>query len=581
MKNKARLFKIWEEKMTDLTQSPYNLSAAEIAFVKNKVTNMSLAAKIGQLFFVIGEDEDKRDLTKFIQKYQPGGIMYHPDKAQKLQREIAVSQKASQTPLFIAANLEAGGNGLLSEGTWFGRPLQIAATDDEKNAYNLGYVSGYEAKQVGGNMAFAPIVDLDLNFRNPIMNVRTFGSNKERVLRMSDAQIKGFNANHIIPVAKHFPGDGVDERDQHLLSSINSLSADKWMESYGQIYRHLIQNGLPAIMIAHIMQPAWERRLQPGIENKDLRPASTSKLLADGLLRTVLHFNGLTITDATPMIGYNAILPRSEALPATINAGIDMILFNKDIDEDYQFVTDAVKSGRISMTRLDEAVTRIIATKVAQGVMDTENNLCEPASPDIDLKLSAHKKMAKKVAQESVTLVKDRDKLLPITPEKYPRVRLVVLGDTDDGGFKEGGKVTTKFKEKLEEKGFKVTVFDHKNLDFKEVFEGGVQYENDQFDLAFYVANVETASNQTTTRLDWIHLMAADAPWFMKSIPTVFVSTCNPYHLFDIPMVSTYINAYTGNDVTIDALLEKMMGHEKFTGQSPVDPFCGHFEAHL
>ena len=567
--------------MTDLTKKPYNLSSAEIDFVKNKVENMPLSAKIGQLFFVIGEDEDNTDLTEFVKKYQPGGIMYRPDKAQKLQHEIAVSQKASATPLFIAANLEAGGNGLLTEGTWFGRPLQVAATDDEQNAYNLGDVSGYEAKQVGGNMSFAPIVDLDQNFRNPIMNVRTFGSSEERVIRMSDSQIKGLKANHVIPVAKHFPGDGVDERDQHLLSSINSLPADKWMESYGQIYHHLIQNGLPAVMIAHIMQPAWERRLQPGIEDKDLRPASTSKLLIDGLLRTVLHFNGLTITDATPMIGYNAILPRSEALPATINAGIDMILFNKDIDEDYQFVTDAVKSGKISMARVDEAVTRIIATKIAQGVMNTENNLCDPASQEINLKLAEHEKLATKVAQESVTLVKDRDKLLPITPEKYPRVRLVVLGDTDDGGFKEGGKVTAKFKEKLTEKGFKVTVFDRKNLNFKEVFEGGVQYEKDQFDLAFYVANVETASNQTTTRLDWIHLMAADAPWFMKDIPTVFVSTCNPYHLFDIPMVSTYINAYTGNDVTIDALLEKMMGNDKFSGHSPVDPFCGRFETHL
>ncbi|WP_294878684.1 glycoside hydrolase family 3 N-terminal domain-containing protein [uncultured Lactobacillus sp.] len=567
--------------MTDLTKKPYNLSSAEIDFIKNKVANMPLSAKIGQLFFVIGEDEDNTDLTEFVKKYQPGGIMYRPDKAQKLQHEIAVSQKASATPLFIAANLEAGGNGLLTEGTWFGRPLQVAATDDEQNAYNLGDVSGYEAKQVGGNMSFAPIVDLDQNFRNPIMNVRTFGSSEERVIRMSDSQIKGLKANHVIPVAKHFPGDGVDERDQHLLSSINSLPADKWMESYGQIYHHLIQNGLPAVMIAHIMQPAWERRLQPGIEDKDLRPASTSKLLIDGLLRNVLHFNGLTITDATPMIGYNAILPRSEALPATINAGIDMILFNKDIDEDYQFVTDAVKSGKISMARVDEAVTRIIATKIAQGVMNTENNLCEPASQEINLKLAEHEKLAAKVAQESVTLVKDRDKLLPITPEKYPRVRLVVLGDTDDGGFKEGGKVTAKFKEKLTEKGFKVTVFDRKNLNFKEVFEGGVQYEKDQFDLAFYVANVETASNQTTTRLDWIHLMAADAPWFMKDIPTVFVSTCNPYHLFDIPMVSTYINAYTGNDVTIDALLEKMMGNDKFSGHSPVDPFCGRFETHL
>lgn len=567
--------------MVNLTKKPYNLSKVQVDFVGKTVASMSTDAKIRQLFFVIGQDEGKTDLQKFVKKFQPGGIMYRPDKAQKLQREIAVSQKASKIPLLIAANLEAGGNGLITGGTWFGRPLQIAATDDAQNAYNLGAVSGYEAKQVGGNMSFAPIVDIDQNFRNPIMNVRTFGSDKDRVIKMSDAQIAGLNANHVIPVAKHFPGDGVDERDQHLVSSVNSLSADEWMESYGEIYHHLIENGLPSIMIAHIMQPAWERKLEPGIADKDLRPASTSKLLINGLLQKELNFNGLTITDATPMIGYNAVMKRSEALVATINAGIDMILFNKDIDEDYKYVTDAVADGRIPMERVDDAVTRIIATKIAQGVMNTDNQLCEPSSPSIDLKLAEHEKLAAKVADESITLVKDRDHLLPITPDKYPRIRLVVLGDTNDGGFKEGGQVTAKFKQKLEEKGFKVTVFDRKNLNFKEVFEGGVQYEKKRFDLAFYVANVETASNQTTTRLDWIHLMAADAPWFMKDIPTVFVSTCNPYHLFDIPMVSTYINAYTGNEVTINALMRKMTGEEEFLGKNPVDPFCGKFDTRL
>lgn len=567
--------------MVNLTKKPYNLSKVQVDFVGKTVASMSTDAKIGQLFFVIGQDEGKTDLQKFVKKFQPGGIMYRPDKAQKLQREIAVSQKASKIPLLIAANLEAGGNGLITGGTWFGRPLQIAATDDAQNAYNLGAVSGYEAKQVGGNMSFAPIVDIDQNFRNPIMNVRTFGSDKDRVIKMSDAQIAGLNANHVIPVAKHFPGDGVDERDQHLVSSVNSLSADEWMESYGEIYHHLIENGLPSIMIAHIMQPAWERKLEPGIADKDLRPASTSKLLIDGLLQKELNFNGLTITDATPMIGYNAVMKRSEALVATINAGIDMILFNKDIDEDYKYVTDAVADGRIPMERVNDAVTRIIATKIAQGVMNTDNQLYEPSSPSIDLKLAEHEKLAAKVADESITLVKDRDHLLPITPDKYPRIRLVVLGDTNDGGFKEGGQVTAKFKQKLEEKGFKVTVFDRKNLNFKEVFEGGVQYEKKRFDLAFYVANVETASNQTTTRLDWIHLMAADAPWFMKDIPTVFVSTCNPYHLFDIPMVSTYINAYTGNEVTINALMRKMTGEEEFLGKNPVDPFCGKFDTRL
>lgn len=567
--------------MVDLSAKPYYLNKDQIKYVENTVKNMSTDEKVGQLFFVIGQDENKVDIKEFIKKYQPGGMMYRPDAAEKIKREIATAQNTSKIPMFFAANLESGGNGIVSEGTWFGNPLQMAATDDPRSAYELGNVSGEEAAQVGNNMSFAPIVDIDNNFRNPIMNTRTFGSDKNRVIRMADAQVKGLKDNKIIPVIKHFPGDGVDDRDQHLVSSVNSLNADDWMNSYGEIYHHLIDAGIPSVMIAHIMQPAWERKLEPGIEDKDLRPASSSKLLINGLLRNVLKFNGLAITDATPMIGYNAAMARKDLLPATINAGIDMILFNKNIDEDYRFIHEAIDNGTLSMERVDEAVTRILGTKLAQGIMNTKGKLTLLPPKEINLHSDEHKKLAEAVAKKSVTLVKDRDQLLPLTPKKYPRVRLVVLGDSDDGGFKEGGHVTQAFKDALEKEGFKVTLFDRKNLDFHEMFEEGVEDMEKKFDLAFYVANVETASNQTTTRLDWIHLMAADSPWYMKSIPTVFVSTANPYHLYDIPNVSTFINAYTGNQASIDAIMRKVTGKEKFEGKSPVDPFCGDFTTRL
>lgn len=561
--------------MIDLAKKPYNLNAEQITYIKNKLQNMSVDEKVGQLFFVIGQDEDSVDIPEFIHKYQPGGMMYRPDTAPKIKREINTAQQSSKVPMFFAANLESGGNGLIQEGTWFGMPLQMAATDDPNSAYQLGNVAGSEAFQVGGNMSFAPIVDIDNNFRNPIMNTRTFGSNKARVIKMSDAEVKGLQDSQIIPIIKHFPGDGVDERDQHLLSSINSLSAEDWMTSYGEIYHHLIKAGAPGVMVGHIMQPAWERKLNPGIEDKNLLPASSSKLLIDGLLRKVLKFNGLVITDATPMLGYNVTMPRQNLLPATINAGIDMILFNKNIDEDYRFIHEAIANGTLKMARVDEAVTRILGTKVAQGVMDTTGQLRLTPPTELNLNSQQHLALADAVAKKSVTLVKDRDQLLPITPQKYPRIRLVVLGDSDDGGFKEGGHVTEKFKLGLEKLGFTVQLFNRKNLNFHEVFEEGVADLEQKFDLAFYVANVETASNQTTTRLDWIHLMAADAPWFMKSIPTVFVSTANPYHLFDIPNVSTFINAYTGNSSSIAAILRKVTGQEAFTGINPVDPFCG------
>lgn len=567
--------------MLDLTKVPYNLSTEQIKYIDKQISEMTLAEKIGQLFFVIGQDEDTVNIKDFVNKYHPGGVMYRPDNAEKIKHEVATIQKESKIPTFIAANLEAGGNGLVNEGTWFGRPMSVAATNDSKQAFNLGDISGYEAAQVGDNMAFSPIVDIDNNFRNPIMNVRTFGSDKNRVMKMVDAEVKGLKNNNVIPVAKHFPGDGVDERDQHLVSSINSLDTDEWMNSYGQIYRHLIKQGLPAVMIAHIMQPAWERKLDPGIEDKDLRPASTSKLLIDGLLHKELQFNGMTITDATPMLGYTSILPRDKAIPATINAGIDMILFNKNIDEDYKFLTDAVKDGTVSMNRVEEAIRRILGTKLAQGIMNTNNELVQEVPEKLDLKLEDHQKKTADLAKHAVTLVKDRDKILPVTSKKYPRVRLVVLGDSDDGGFKEGGHVTKLFKQDLEAKGFEVSLFDRKHLDFHEVFEEGVQDMRDKFDLAIYVANIETASNQTTTRIDWIHLMAADAPWYMRSIPTLFISMCNPYHLFDIPTISTMINAYTGNPESIEAVVKKITGQEEFLGKSPVDPFCGKLDTRL
>lgn len=567
--------------MVNLNAKPYNLNENESKFIKDQVKKMSTDAKIGQLFFVIGQDENAVNIRDFIKKYQPGGIMYRPDNAEKIKREVGNCQSSADVPMFVSANLESGGNGLISEGTHFGTPLEMAATDDSKSAYELGSVSGYEANSVGANMSFAPIVDIDNNHLNPIMNTRTFGNDKDRVIRMSDAQVKGFEDNNIIPVIKHFPGDGVDDRDQHLLISVNSLEAEEWMNSYGQIYRHHIQAGVPAVMIAHIMQPAWERKLDPGIADEDLRPATSSKNLINGLLRSVLKFNGLAITDATPMLGYNVAMDREDLLPATINAGIDMILFNKNIDEDYGYIKNAVKNGVISEERLNEAVTRILGTKLAQGVMNDQLQLAYKSSDQLSLHSEQHEKIADQVAKKAVTLVKDRDNLLPMTSEKYHRIRLYVMGDSDDGGFKEGGHVTDAFKSRLEKAGFEVSLFDKKHLDMHETFEEGVSDLKDKFDLALYIANVETASNQTTTRLDWIHLMAADAPWFMKSIPTIFVSMANPYHLYDVPMISTYINAYTGNRASIDAVMRKLTGEEEFEGHNPVDPFCGDFTTKL
>jgi beta-N-acetylhexosaminidase len=537
---------------------------------------MSTEEKIGQMFCPIGGNIEEDYLKEFIEEFKPGAMLYRPMPAKDVQKTHGFIQNISKIPLLFAANLESGGNGICADGTYFSRPMGVAATDNPVQAYRLGAIAGKEAISVGCNWAFSPICDLDKNFRNPIMNVRTFGTDQERIINFVKEQLKGLKDYGVAAAVKHYPGDGVDERDQHLLASVNSLSVEEWDESYGKIWQEVVNAGTLSIMVGHILQPAYTRKFNPGIKDEDILPATFSKELLQDLLRGKLGFNGMLVTDATPMVGYNVAMPRQKAIPASINAGIDMILFNKDIREDYQAMRDAINDGSLSMERVNEAVTRILAMKASMNlhIAKAEGKL-EPNEESLKaVACEEHISWAKECADESVTLVKDTQKLIPISPEKYKRIRLYILEDKVGGGFKDGEGALGTVKERLEKEGFEVSLFDYNNLDFHEIFEGGVADIKSKFDLAIYVACIDTASNQSVRRIDWVHLMAADAPWFVNDVPAMFISLANPYHLIDAPMIKTFINAYTPTEAVIEQVIEKIMGRSEFKGVNPVDPFC-------
>ena len=560
--------------MIRLDKKPFNLHEEDINWVVNTLANMTLEEKVGQLFCIAGSLEEEKDIKEFLEKYKPGGMMYRPQKGEKIKAIHNYIQKNSKVPLLLSANLEAGGNGIATDGTYFGKQMQVAATDDIDMAYKLGKVCGVEGKTVGCNWTFSPIVDIDINYRNPITNVRTFGSDVDRIIKMSKAYMSAVNESGLAVSIKHFPGDGVDERDQHLLSSVNSLSVEEWDNSYGRIYKELINEGAQTIMVGHILVPEYSNKLNPSLKDEEIMPATLSKELLNGLLREKLGFNGLIVTDATPMIGFNVAERREYAVPKAIASGCDMFLFNKNIEEDFNFMMSGIKRGILSEARVDEAVTRILATKASLGLHKStliEENLDEELKK---LKSYEHEMWAKECADKSVTLVKDTQGLLPITPEKYKRIRLYILGESREGGFKDGDSATYSIKDKLEKKGFLVDVYNDENLDFREIFNGGIEDLKSKYDLVLYVANVETASNQTTVRIDWIHLMAANAPWFVKDIPTMFISLANPYHLVDVPMIKTFINGYSASEYVIDSVVEKITGESEFKGVNPVDPFC-------
>ena len=188
-----------------------------------------------------GKFSEKRELTfslkneeylkSVLDNYHIGGVRYNPGKAEEVYEQNKILQENSKIPLLIAANTEAGGNGACVDGTYVGYEVKIGSTNDKKYAYEMGRVSGVEASAIGCNWSFAPIVDIDYNFLNPITNIRTYGSNQETIIKFADCQIEALKENHILPCIKHFPGDGVDMRDQHLLSSVNDLTVNKWNNS--------------------------------------------------------------------------------------------------------------------------------------------------------------------------------------------------------------------------------------------------------------------------------------------------------------------------------------------------------------
>lgn len=553
----------------DIKAAPFCLTDSQAAWVTDTLAGMTLEEKVGQLFCPIAFSPDAGYLEHELLRFHVGGLLFKTAPAGEVQGALRYMQTHSKIPLLCAANLEFGSTGYLENGTHFAQQMGIGATGDTEHAYRMGYVSCKEAAAVGCNFAFAPVSDLDLNWRNPIVNVRAYGDDPETVLDMCKAYHRGARENGLAVSVKHFPGDGVDEVDQHLLVSVNTLSCEEWDETYGKIYRGLIADGALSFMVGHIDQPAWRRRLNPDLPAGTV-PATLSPELMTGLLRERLGFNGLIITDATPMVGYNCTMRRADAVPTSIAAGADMFLFNKSLEEDYGYMLDGVRRGILTEARVDEAVKRVLAMKAALGLAEKPaERIVPPEEAMACIGCEQHHAWARACADEAVTLVKQQPGALPLSPERTPRLLLEVLGD-----FPKGPHIGSYMQKKLAAEGFEVTLYQHEDF---ETYRFGVKPFTDRYDGVLYLGNVENASNMTTNRINWYTFWGNgdNVPWFVHEVPTVFASLANPYHLVDVPMIPTYINCYSNNDDTLDALVEKLLGRDTFRGKSPTDPFCG------
>lgn len=576
----------------DLAAAPFMLDAGAIAWVEGTIGAMTLEEKIGQLFINHNNDYSPGYLDGVLENYHVGGMRYRPGPSAAVQEHIRYAQSKSRIPLLIASNPEMGGAGSCDDGTFVSTHLQAGSHPDRNIARQMGQVAGVETAALGCNWAFAPIVDIHYNWRNTVISTRSFGNTPEVVVERAKEYFDGISESPTACAMKHFPGDGIDERDQHVVTSYNTLGYEEWNRTYGHVYREMIAHGVQSIMVGHIGAPEVSRHFRPGLPDAGILPATLSPELLQDLLRGELGFNGLVLTDASQMVGLTQAMKRKDLVPATIAAGCDMFLFFRNPAEDFQYMLDGYKSGVITEQRLHDALRRILGLKASLGLhLKSADQLVPPAEALAVIGSQAHRAIAAEIADKTVTLVKDTAGNLPITPGTHPRIRLYGISGGADFTRADPLAYLDVVKEELEAAGFEV--FLYRTAEQREAAgETGVNFMSvlseeatgdyaEKYDAAFVFANVKGFAQEAAIRIKWSSPMAAEIPWYVTEVPTVFVSLNQPNHLIDVPMVKTAIHAHAGTREAIRAAVEKIQGKSAFQGTFNENVFCGSFDTRL
>jgi beta-N-acetylhexosaminidase len=542
-----------------LAVPPFNLADGARGWVRSTLAGMDRAAKVRQLFVHIcfGTGPEVVDM---ITALAPAGItkFFGPDAQAELDTLDAL-RAAAPIPYLVSADLE-GSRMSPPFGTEVPNPLALAAVDDVQASATIARIMAVEARAAGINWSFTPVIDINALFRSPIVATRGLGADPARIRAHALAHISGLQANGVAATVKHWPGEGHDDRDQHLVTTINPLSIADWQATHGALYRSAIEAGVLSVMSAHIAFPAYVHAHDPDAGLEAYRPASTSHLLNQTLLRGELGFNGLIVSDATPMAGLGAWAHRDVALPELVASGCDIILFSDEPDADIARIEAALDDGRLTEARLEEAMIRVLGLKAALGLHRDGR-----APADRGKLFSAENAIkAQAVTARAPTLVKDVQGLLPLSPDKHRRVLIYSTGIVTP---LHGAPQAMILPDLLRAEGFEVTLHTPE-----------ARHDQRDFDLVLYLMGEETLLTRGRIFLDWNRLAgglfgAMQRHW--HQVPTALISFGYPYYLYDAPRMPCVVNAYATMDTMQRATLDCLLGRAPFQGRNPVDPFCG------
>lgn len=473
------------------------------------------------------------------------------DNIKYVREEVSRYREAANIMPLVASDFENGCGSMINGLTPMPYLMGLGAANSEELAYSYGKATAVEGLSAGVNWSFSPVADLNINPRNPLVNVRSVSDNPDIAVPILKNIVKGMQDNGMAACAKHFPGDGVDWRDQHITTTCNSLDMDKWKQMSGHVFKELIDAGVYSVMAGHITLPAYQKSK---FENGMNLPATLSYELVSNLLKEEMGFNGVVVSDALDMggfLGWYSSKERSEI--ECFKAGCDMLLWPT---QNYiNNMIDAIENGYISMKRVDDAVNRIMNMKEKLGLLKSNYAFQDISHGD---KLFVRETQIK-VAEKSVTLVKDTHGLLPFKKDK--KILLIPITHHTPA-FDEARRLKSEF----EKRGSTVLYYE------SGLPENELEKLVKEVDVVVYA--LFTRSFKPIGPIDFFAGEAVKVAYSLKSgvNKTVVISFGSPYFEGEyFERSSTYINAYSMLEPSVRACAKALYGEIPFTGFSPVN----------
>ena len=541
--------------------------AANAAWVEATLKKMTLREKLGQMLmpyyfgvFTSTESADYKELLHQVEENRVGGFILGTqrgplgiERSQVYPSAVLTNelQKRAKTPLLIGADFESGTGMRIDEGTSFPSAMAVGAANDPRAAYTMGKVTALEARAAGVRWIFAPDADVNNNPDNPIINIRSFGEDPQQVAEYVSQFIRGIEENGCLAAAKHFPGHGNVSVDSHL--SLATVPGDrKELESTELVpFRAAIAAGASSVMPGHLNVPAFE--------SDPTLPATISRNILTGLLRDELKFKGLIVTDAMDMGGVTSMYAPGDAAVRAVEAGADVLLMPPVPDAAMASLEAAVKSGRISASRVDESVRRILQAKSRLGLekdrlADIEHLNEKFAKPEFSAQAQA-------IADRGVTLLRDTAKLLPLDSTRPLRVLLVSLSADADP-----------YPGETIEPEIRWRVDSLKALRADTQFSAASALKlppPEGYDLAVAALFVRVADRKGNVGLP------DDQRAFVNQIlatgkPVVVMSFGSPYVIGNFPDAKTWLAEFSTNDVSQRAAVRAIFGQVATEGRIPV-----------